>query len=151
MPFWQALLIAVVPSVAAVVTALVAFRDLGLRRRLETSTQFLSLFSLAHGRLDSGRAVGVGEQIATVHLIADFAVGEKTVRNAAREGLAYLTTWGAEPVTADDVLASVGSDVPENQRRSVAEAAAREINRKNQSGALIAKAAKSALARIPTS
>lgn len=44
MEFWQALVIALVPSVAAVIAALVAFRDLGLRRRLETSRQFLALF-----------------------------------------------------------------------------------------------------------
>ena len=148
MTFWQALVVALIPSLAAIITATVAFRDLGLRRRLETSQQFLSLFALAHGRLDSGRAVGVGEQIATVHLIADFAAQEKVVRNAAREGLRHLTSWG-ESVAAKDMLASIGSDVPEDQRRTVAEAAAREVNRRSDAAIQIAKAAKEALERIP--
>lgn len=132
MGFWQALVVAAVPSVAAVISAWVAFRDLGLRRRLETSRQFLSLFSLAHGRPEGGRTVGVGEQIATIHLIADFAAREKVVRNAAREGLQHLTSWAKEPVTADDVLASLADDVPEDARRAAAEAAAREVNRRTR-------------------
>jgi hypothetical protein len=147
--FWQALLLALVPSVAAIITAMVAFRDLGLRRRLETSRQFLALFSLAHGRLDSGRTVGVGEQVATIHLIADFALREKVVRNAAREGLRYLASWRSSPVTANDLLASLGDDVPEAQRLAVAEAAAREVNRKNEASNQIADAASGALKRLP--
>lgn len=35
--FWQALVIAIVPSVAVVLTAALGFRDLGMRRRLEMS------------------------------------------------------------------------------------------------------------------
>jgi hypothetical protein len=40
MTFWQALAIAAVPSAAAVSSAALGFRDLGMRRRLETSKQF---------------------------------------------------------------------------------------------------------------
>jgi hypothetical protein len=94
MQFWQALVVAAIPSVAALITAWVAFRDLGMRRRLETSKQFLVLFSTAHGRPADGREhVGLGEQIATVQLIADFARKERLVENAARAGLAELAAW----------------------------------------------------------
>jgi hypothetical protein len=66
-----------------------------MRRRLETSKQFLNLFATAHGRPVDGREkVGVGEQIATVHLIADFAAREGLLKNAAREGLKDFATWG---------------------------------------------------------
>lgn len=147
MNFWQAIAVAAVPSVAAIISAFVAFRDLGLRRRLETSKQFLALFALAHGRPEGGRTVGVGEQVATVHLIADFASREKVLRNAAREGLLQLSSWPKDPVTADDVLGTLSADVPEEQRRAVAEAAAREINRRRVGTALIAQAAEDALQR----
>ena len=50
MSFWQALVIATIPSVAAVLTAALGLRDLGMRRKLETSKQFLALFATAHGR-----------------------------------------------------------------------------------------------------
>jgi hypothetical protein len=96
MEFWQVLVVATIPSAAAVVSASVAFRDLGLRRRLETSKQFLSLFAAAHGRpLGRDGTIGIGEQIATIYLIGDFAVPEKFLHNAAKEGLRELTTWGA--------------------------------------------------------
>lgn len=94
MSFWQSLIIAAVPSLAAVGTAFLGFRDLGTRRKLETSKQFLSLFATAHGRPTDGRDhVGVGEQVASIHLIADFAASETVLRNAAREGLEYLRAW----------------------------------------------------------
>lgn len=93
MNFWQALVIATIPSVAAVMTALVSFRDLRVRRRLETSKQFLTLFATAHGRPVDREHVGVGEQVATIHLIADFASTDKMLLNAARAGLGDLTGW----------------------------------------------------------
>ena len=145
MEFWQALVIALVPSVAAVITALVAFRDLGLRRRLETSRQFLALFSLAHGRLDSGRRVGIGEQVATIHLIADFAVKEKVVLNAAREGLAHLAEWDASPRVAADLLGAVNEAVPDEQRVAIAQA---EAGRQNDAARQVATAARAALKRL---
>lgn len=93
--FWEAIVLAIIAIIAAGMTAWLGFRDLRLRRRLETSKQFLTLFATAHGRPVDGRAnVGVGEQVASVHLIADFAKQEnKLLKNAACEGLAYLATW----------------------------------------------------------
>ena len=94
MNFLQALIVAGVPSAAAVVTAVLGFGDLGMRRRLETSKQFLNLFATAHGRpVDGRKFVGVGEQIATIHLIADFAASEKLLKNAARNGLQEFASW----------------------------------------------------------
>lgn len=93
MEFWQALILAAVPSVAAVATALIGFRDLGLRRKLQTSEQFLVLFTVAHGRPNDGRAVGITEQVAALHLIADFAKKEPLLMNAARAGLEHFATW----------------------------------------------------------
>jgi hypothetical protein len=92
-PFWQALIIALVPSAAAIATAVVAVSDLGMRRRLETSKQFLLLFAAAHGRPVDRADIGVGEQVATIHLIADFAAKEKLLKNAASAGLRDLTSW----------------------------------------------------------
>jgi len=75
----QALVIATIPSVAAVLTAALGFRDLGMRRKLETSKQFLALFATAHGRpVDERDHVGIGEQVASIHLIADFAASENS-------------------------------------------------------------------------
>lgn len=96
--FLQTLVIAGVPTLGAVVAASVALRDLGLRRRLETSRQFLSLFANANGRPTDGRdEVGVPEQVATVHLIADFARREADLYYAAHAGLKQLVGWGAHP------------------------------------------------------
>ena len=141
MQFWQALIIAGIPSVAAVLTAALGFRDLGMRRRLETSRQFLNLFALAHGRPVDGRdRVGLGEQIATVHLIADFAKKEQLVRNAAKEGLRHLTTWAS----IDDTQQSLLSSPPEEMS---AEVVAR-LQRLSSGRQEIASAATEALQRL---
>lgn len=93
MEFWQAIVVALIPSIAAVIAAFVTFRDYRLRHRLETSKQFLTLFAAAHGRPAGREVIGIGEQVATVHLIADFAKDEKVLRNAARAGLTELSSW----------------------------------------------------------
>jgi hypothetical protein len=50
-----------------------------MRRKLETSKQFLALFATAHGRpVDERDHVGIGEQVASIHLIADFAASENS-------------------------------------------------------------------------
>lgn len=124
MDFWGQILVVLIASVAAVATAFLGFRDLGMRRRLETSKQFLNLFATAHGRPVDGRDfVGVGEQIATLHLIADFAKDEPLLRHAAVEGLRHFTTWGKRPkalpgdlepcthrgITGEEMIASAAS------------------------------------------
>jgi ABC-type branched-subunit amino acid transport system substrate-binding protein len=114
--FWQALVIAAIPSAAAVISAFAAFRDLGMRRRLETSKQFLTLFATAHSRPTDGRdGAGVGEQIATIHLIADFAKRERLVRNAAKAGLTYFAKWDQPPATtSDEALRAVVAALQQN-------------------------------------
>jgi hypothetical protein len=56
----------------------------------------LNLFASAHGRPLDGRKVGLGEQVATVHLIADFAASEPVLRNAALEGLREIASWDSD-------------------------------------------------------
>ncbi|WP_205471327.1 hypothetical protein [Nocardioides sp. SYSU D00038] len=150
MAFWQALVVAAVPSVAAVLTAFLGFRDLGLRRRLETSKQFLNLFATAHGRPVDGRdGVGVGEQVATLHLIADFASKESLVRNAAIEGLRHFTTWGTGvEVRAEDLVAGLGNSMPEDAAIEAAAQAVELLSRRTSSQKEIAAAATKALARL---
>lgn len=146
MEFWQALLVAAVPSVAAIATAWLGFRDLAVRRRLDTSKQFLTLFATAHGRPTDGRdEVGVGEQIATLNLIADFAAKEPVMRNAAVEGLKYFSTWDK------GLDASVEEIVPSLSEQEPVEAAAQAANlprRRSSNQGEIARAATEALKRI---
>ncbi|MEU0265754.1 hypothetical protein [Nocardioides sp. NPDC006303] len=149
MPFWQVLVIAAVPSAAAVLTAALGFRDLGMRRRLETSKQFLSLFATAHGRPIDGRdGVGVGEQVATIHLIADFAASESLLRNAAREGLTDFATWG-DGIEATRVdLAPLLATLPEDKAEEAAAQAIALLKRSSSNQRKIADAAKEALKRL---
>lgn len=150
MEFWQALIIAAVPSLAAVLTAALGFRDLGMRRRLETSKQFLNLFATAHGRPVDGRdGTGVGEQIATVHLIADFAASEKLVRNAAREGLRHITTWekGLD-ASVEEILPGLVKSMPEDQAMDTAVKAVEFLKRRSHVQREVAKAAAEALKRL---
>lgn len=114
MTFWQTLIITAIPTGAAVITAIVGIRDLGVRRRLETSKQFLTLFALAHGRPIDGRdGVGVGEQVATVQLIADFARREKLLRGAASGGLSYLAGWDEDEPAIDSLIPPLLASLPE--------------------------------------
>ncbi|MEH3068315.1 MAG: hypothetical protein PGN15_09780 [Aeromicrobium erythreum] len=153
MPFWQLLILALIPSAAAVGAALVGFRDLGLRRRLETSKQFVSLFATAHGRPIEERPhpVGVGEQVATIHLIADFAMKEPVLVNAAVAGLRNLASWD-DPATAATPkidLSGMDVEVPENLLRALESGMAKAISKSNSaSGDEIAQAARAALKRL---
>ncbi len=153
MPFWQLLLLAAVPSVAAVLSAYLGFRDLGLRRRLETSKQFVSLFAAAHGRPTDGRdgAIGVGEQVATIHLIADFAAKEGVLVNAAIAGLRNIETWDthlpADPPNID--LSSLQGQEPDDRIQELETALKKILSSSSpQSLEQIAGAARAALARL---
>lgn len=157
MTFLQGLLIAFVPSFAAVLSAWIGFRDLRLRRRLETSRQFVNLFAAAHGRPVDGReSIGVGEQIATIHLIADFAAEEGVLRQAAAAGLRELASWDQVKVakqidTSELKLDLIGVDpgekaqeFTENLNRALDRAL--ELDRAGKEK--IAEAARIALARL---
>jgi hypothetical protein len=131
--FWQAMIIATIPSFAAVLTAWIGLRDLKLRRRLETSKQFMSLIATAHGHPPDGRAkTAIFEQIAVVHLIADLALHERFLRNAAVADLRGLAEWGET-----ESIRTHGSD-----KLSREEAFLLEGKRK------LGEAAKTALARL---
>ncbi|MFD1860715.1 hypothetical protein EHW97_11265 [Aeromicrobium camelliae] len=150
MAFWQALIIAVIPSIAAVASARLGFRDLGVRRRLDTSRQFLDLFATAHGRPTDGReAVGVGEQVATVHLIADFAAEEDMLKNAAREGLKELATWGSGlDASIEEILPQLLDSLPDDKAAEAAAQAVAILKKSNASQQKIASAASDALRRL---
>ncbi len=148
MEFWQALILALIGASAAVATAWLGFRDLGMRRRLEASSQFLKLFAVAHGRPTDGRdSVGIGEQVATVHLIADYAVKEDLVRNAAKAGLTELSKWDElDTTTIQEVLPALIKKLPNTE---VAEATAKVVATFNRRGKeAIAQAARDALKRL---
>jgi hypothetical protein len=148
--FWQALIVAAVPSVAAIATAWLGFRDLSVRRRLESSKQFLTLFATAHGRPTDGRdAVGLGEQIATLNLIADFAVKEPLMRNAAVAGLKHFSTWNEDAdASVDDILSSLLASLPEQQAAEVAARAVNLLRKSDSNRCEISRAAIEALKRI---
>ena len=147
MTFCQTLIIAVIPSIAAIASAGLAaglgFRDLRMRRRIETSKQFLSLFATAHGRPSDGRTeVGIAEQVACIHLIADFAAKEELVRRAAYEGLHELSTWGH----GDDAMRK-SSKSPSAPPQTTEMTPTSGQGNKYEEG--VAKAAKQALQRLP--
>jgi hypothetical protein len=150
MPFWQALILAVIASAAAVATAWLGFRDLGVRRRLESSKQFLNLFATAHGRPVDGRdGVGVGEQIATIHLIADFAAKEDMLKNAAREGLEEFATWGSGlDASIEEVLPALLASLPEEKAVEAAAQAVVMLKKSSGGQQKIAAAASDALKRL---
>jgi hypothetical protein len=84
----------------------------------------LNLFANAHGRPVDGRDhVGVGEQIATLQLIADFAASEKLLRNAAQAGLQYVATWGPA------VEASAGENTASPSQKKIADTAKAALDR----------------------
>lgn len=150
MEFWQAMLVATVPSVAAIATAWLGFRDLSLRRRIETSKQFLTLFATAHGRPTDGRdGVGAGEQVATLSLIADFALKESLVREAAIQGLKHFSTWDKGlDIAVDEVLPPLLASLPEEKAVEVAMQAVSDLRRRNANQIEVARAAKEALKRV---
>ncbi|WP_458115151.1 hypothetical protein [Arthrobacter sp. D2-10] len=152
MEFWQVLVVTLIGSGAAVLTAALGFRDLGMRRRLETSKQFVSLFAAAHGRPSDGRdGVGVGEQIATIHLIADFAVKEDVLKNAAREGLREISTWGQAIEIPHDIAVAAISNVEGLTHEQVVEAASKAVvslKHRTESYRKLAAAATEALKRL---
>jgi hypothetical protein len=80
--------------VGSFLTWLVATRSLALRRRIETTSTFLSIAATAHGRrVDSDGGVGVGEQIAAMWLLADLGNRDKWLRKAAVGFLDDELTW----------------------------------------------------------
>lgn len=157
MAFWQLLVLAGVPSSAAVLTAYLGFRDLGLRRRLETSREFVTLFASAHGRPlgDRSEPIGVGEQVATINLIADFALRERVLINAAVAGLRNIEAWDSVPTHPDPKIDLSGMEekIPDDYVKSLEAGLKEAVKSMNKSADStgrqeIASAARAALARI---
>ena len=95
-----------------------------------------------------GVGVGVGEQIATIHLIADFAASESLVRNAAREGLRELATWGQSvDASAETIVQPLPHTRPDDEVVDVPGQAAALLKR-GSSEARIVHAATEALKRL---
>ncbi len=77
----------------------------GGRRRLDSTQQFLHLFASAHGPADGRQEIGLSEQVAAVHLIAEFGGSHPWPAGPAREGLRSMVKWtGALPGQQEDVL-----------------------------------------------
>lgn len=80
--------------VAAVLVARSASKDLAVKRQLESTERFLELIAVAHGRPRDGRErVGISEQVAAVHLVAEFGAEHSWLRGAATESLVSFPTW----------------------------------------------------------
>lgn len=93
MPFWQALVIAFVPTIGVVLTVWYSTRDLKVRRRLEGTDKFFRIVMTAHARDEVRESVGIAEQIAAIHLLADFGSTEKHLRNAAQAALREISLY----------------------------------------------------------
>lgn len=63
MRWWQAALIAAIPTIGAVYAAIQVTPDLRLRRQTEITDRFVRLIAVAHGRPVDREYVGVGEQV----------------------------------------------------------------------------------------
>lgn len=91
----QDLFLVLIPTSVALITAWNATKTFRLRRDLETSERFLELLDDASGSgpVKPGTHIDLARQLATVHLLADFAKREKTLRNAAKSGLTEISGW----------------------------------------------------------
>lgn len=78
------LVAAIAVIVSAAVVARTAGRELQVQRQLQSTERFLELLAVAHGRPRDGRErVGVSEQVAAVHLVAEFGSDHRWLRMAA--------------------------------------------------------------------
>lgn len=88
------LVAAIAVIVSAAVVARTAGRELQVQRQLQSTERFLELLAVAHGRPRDGReGVGVSEQVAAVHLVAEFGSDHSWLRMAATKGVASMATW----------------------------------------------------------
>ena len=128
MSFWQAVIVATIPSLAALPAAWIGLRDLRLRRRIETSNQFLRMIAIAHDHPADGRThTAIFEQIAAVHLIADLAAQEPVLRNAALADSRGLAEWTATESSVHSI-----ADGPSREqvfKRTLGEAAQSALQR----------------------
>ena len=81
---------------ASLLAARSASAGLTTRRRLESTEQFLQLFAAAHGRPADRSVIGLSEQVAAVHLIAEFGDSYEWLRRPAVEGLRSMEGWVAD-------------------------------------------------------
>lgn len=83
--FWQAVAVASITVAGAVGATRPALKDLGLKRRLETTSLFEQLVRRANNAGSLG--LGLSEQVAAIYLIGTFGRDEKHLRDAARATL----------------------------------------------------------------
>lgn len=82
--------------IGSILTWVVATRDLALRRRTQTIDAFLRVATQAHGvrpGQPGHETVGIGEQVAAIHLLADLARRDRWLRKAGIAFLDDLTRW----------------------------------------------------------
>lgn len=72
--------------VAAWIAARQAFRELVVKRQLDSTDRFLDLVSILDNRVEGG-GVGLNKQIATAWLIAEFGKNNDFLRRTAEETL----------------------------------------------------------------
>lgn len=96
-----AVLVALIASVAAIMTARAAFAGVSLKRRLETAQRFTELAEIANNRKQDQ---GVYQQVAAIWLMGSFGRDEKHLREAAKATLDSIKGWdqiqGIKSVTA---------------------------------------------------
>lgn len=120
-------------------------RDLRLRTKIEHYKMFMEVSRRAHGYAGSGEeAVGIGEQIAALHLLADITNGDTSLRNA---GIAQLSTqidWYRNGTTPTEDVERLFRDVVDKGAVEAGQAALRQARVRDQ----IQKAAEVARSRI---
>ena len=109
MSFWEAMIIALVPTVGIGLTVWASTRDLALRRKLGATDKFFEIVMIAHARAKDREGVGSAEQIAGIHLLADFGRSEKHLKNAAKDALEEIDSYTAG--SPDKIVQRVNASV----------------------------------------
>ncbi|WP_156364792.1 hypothetical protein [Aeromicrobium sp. Leaf245] len=93
----------------------------------------------------------MGEQVATIHLIADFALKEPVLLNAAVAGLRNLESWDDPELSVPPKidLGGMDAEMPTGVVKALEEGMAKALSKSNtESSDKIAEAARAALARL---
>ena len=95
MQFWPSVVIALIPTVGIGLTVWASTRDLAVRRKLDSTDKFFDIVMIAHARAKDRDGVGTAEQIAGIHLLADFGSSERHLRTAAEAALREIGAYTA--------------------------------------------------------
>ncbi|ALU40883.1 hypothetical protein AS188_15295 [Kocuria flava] len=136
-------------ALATVIVGGLAFwhnsRDLGLRTKIEHYKMFMEVSRRAHGYAGSGEdTVGIGEQIAALHLLADITNGDPSLRHAGAAQLDAQIDWYKNGTTPTEQVERLFKDVVDSGTVEAGHAAVRQARVRDQ----IQRAAEAARARI---